>query len=329
MGGGYHLCCISFHHVKCILRSTCTEVVPDVCSASLWNVSLSLSLWTCTRWILCCLIAMHITLWFTQKTRLDRLIDSDISIQLIAALSINRLNSRIVTTLVFLSSPRPIAHFDLRTIPNMFRSFFSKKMQDKNSFRMTWKFFGLSSDQSVGWYCWPFELAHEKRGSVIFSKPTFLPHLGALTVRSLAKNTERKKSNAPQSYSSNILQTAQIGSMARLHIAISQNRYVQHYSFFLVAGSFVKKKTKWNHRRVRKKYMRRCFSVGFISGRNGMMVLLRWARTSYCNPLLFRLRTFFGEKKIRRFGTEKISVAREGSRQFWTSSCIRQPWAEI
>ena len=34
------------------------------------------------------------------------------------------------------------------------------------------------------------------------------------------------------------------------------------------------------------------------------------------NPLLFRWRTIFGEAKIRRFGSEKISVAREGSSQF-------------
>ena len=51
----------------------------------------------------------------------------------------------------------------------------------------------------------------------------------------------------------------------------------------------------------------------------------------FCNPLLCRWCTIFGKAKIRSFGTEKISVARERSRQFWTSSCImgRQAWAKI
>ena len=93
------LCCISFHRVNCTFWSACIEAVRDVCSASARNESLSLSFWTRTRWTVCFLIAMHMHVWVTQKTRLDRLIDSDISIRLIAALTINRLIGQIVTAL--------------------------------------------------------------------------------------------------------------------------------------------------------------------------------------------------------------------------------------
>ena len=60
-------------------------------------------------------------------------------------------------------------------------------------------------------------------------------------------------------------------------------------------------------------------------------IFLEWTISfKYCNPLLssyFGSVHFFRKEKVRRFSTEKISVARKGARQPWANSCIRQPWA--
>ena len=93
---------VRFNTTSFFKYGTCIGVVPGVCSASSRNDSLSLSLWACTRWTVRCVIAMHIHVWFTQKVRLDRLINSDISIRLIVALSINRFFGQIVTALVII-----------------------------------------------------------------------------------------------------------------------------------------------------------------------------------------------------------------------------------
>ena len=101
MGVANKLWGISFYRGKCMFWSTCIEAVRDVCSVSSqkWQsfpFPLNLHPWWTVHW----LIAIHIRVPFSQKTRLDRLIDSGISIWLIAALSINRLIGRIVTALV-------------------------------------------------------------------------------------------------------------------------------------------------------------------------------------------------------------------------------------
>ena len=52
-----------------------------------------------------------------------------------------------------------------------------------------------------------------------------------------------------------------------------------------------------------------------------------WQGTWYCNPLLFRWHTLFGKAKICHFGTEKISVAREGFIQIFNKQLHPSTWS--